>query len=131
MPDYTITVAEVRNFVPNAAEVIVVEFIALLSGVDACLEGAGITEDTGRSLKRLAVAHMAQVTLNAGRGAVVSESVPAGSRSFSAWRGTEGLDTSPYGSMLKGLDWSGCVVGFFDADGASGGPKLFLGTAGT
>ena len=131
MPDYTITVAEVQVFVPKAPSALVSQFVALLSGVDACLEGQGVTEDTGKALKRLAAAHMGQLTLNDGRGAVVSESAPAGSRGFAAWRGSEGLDASPFGSMLKGLDWSGCVVGFFDADGASGGPKLFLGTAGT
>lgn len=131
MTDYTITRAEIKTFVPKAADALIDQFVALLSGVDACLEGQGVTADTGKALKRLAGAHMAQLTLNDGRGVVVSESAPAGSRSFAAWRGTEGLGTTSFGSMLKGLDWSGCVVGFFDADGASGGPKLFLGTAGT
>lgn len=131
MADYTITAAEVLVLVPSASGAILTEFISLVNGADACLEGQGITDDTGKSLKRLAVAHMATVTLNGGRGVVTSESVPAGSRGFAAWRGQGGLEASPFGSMLKGLDWSGCIVGIFDADGASGGPRLFIGTAGT
>lgn len=126
MADYTITAAEIKAFVPTAADVLLDQFVVLLSGVDACLEGAGVTEDTGKSLKRLAGAHMAQLTLNAGRGAVVSESVPAGSRSFAAWRG-EGLGSSAFGTLLKNMDRSGCLTGFFENDG----PNLFLGTAGT
>lgn len=131
MPNYTIPVAQVRALVPTASETLLTEFITLIDTVDACLEGQGVADATGQSLKRLAVAHMAQLTLNGGRGAVVSESVPAGSRGFSAWRGQGGLEATPHGSMLKGLDWSGCLVHIFDADGASGGPRLFLGTAGT
>lgn len=128
---YSITSAEVLLLVPGATLALVNEFISLVDVVDACLEGQGITEASGQSMKRLAVAHMSQLTLNGGRGAVVSESVPAGSRGFAAWGGREGLDGTPFGSMLKGLDWSGCLVGLFDADGVSGGPRLFLGTAGT
>jgi hypothetical protein len=129
--DYSITAAEVLILVPSATPATLTEFIALVDGVDACLEGQGVTEGTGKSLKRLAVAHMATLTLNSGRGVVTSESVPAGSRGFAAWKGTGGLEASPFGSMLKGLDWSGCLTFLFDADGASGGPRLFLGTAGT
>lgn len=131
MADYTITVAEVKVLVPSAIDVLVTEYVSMLAAVDACLEGAGVTSEAGKSLKRLAVAHVAQLTLNGGRGAVVSESVPAASRSFAAWRGQGGLEGTPYGSMLKSLDWSGCLVHLFDADGASGGPYLYIGTAGT
>lgn len=126
MADYTITAAEIKVYVPAAADALLTEFVALLSSVDACLEGAGVADDTGKSLKRLAGAHMAQLTLNGGRGAVVSESVPAGSRSFAAWRG-EGIAATSFGSMLKTLDRSNCVTGFFE----QGGPHLFLGTAGS
>lgn len=131
MADYTITAAEVQVLVPSASTPTLTEFIALIDGADACLEGQGVADVTGKSLKRLAVAHMATITLNGGRGVVTSESVPAGSRGFAAWKGTGGLEASPFGSMLKGLDWSGCLTNLFDADGASGGPRLFLGTAGT
>ena len=128
MADYTITVPEVKVLVPAAIDAIVAEYIALLTTVDACLEGAGVVEASGKSLKRLAAAHMSQLTLNGGRGAVVSESVPAGSRSFAAWRGgTIGLASTPFGAMISSLDRSGCITGLFDMDG----PHLFLGTAGT
>ena len=128
MADYTITVAEVKVLVPSALEVLITGFISLLSSVDACLEGQGIPDESGKSLKRLAAAHMSTLTLNSGRGLVTSESVPAGSRSFAAWKGgTRGLSMTPFGSMVLSLDKSYCVAGFFDYDG----PNLFLGTAGT
>lgn len=126
--DYTITLAEVKVLVPSALDVLVTEFINLMGSVDACLEGQAVPDETGKSLKRLAVAHLSTLTLNSGRGLVTSESVPAGSRSFAAWKGgTKGLSMTPFGSILLSTDKTQCVAGFFDNDG----PNLFLGTAGT
>lgn len=128
MADYTITFAEVQALVPSATEALTTQFIAMLSGVDACLEGQAVPDELGKSLKRLAVAHLSVLTLNGGRGVVTSETVPAGSRSFAAWKGgTKGLSMTPFGSILLSLDGSLCVTGFFDLDG----PHLFIGTAGT
>lgn len=128
MADYTITVAEVKVLVPTAVDVLVTEFINLVNGVDACLEGSAVPDETGKSLKRLAVAHLSTLTLNSGRGLVTSESVPAGSRSFAAWKGgTKGLSMTPFGSILLTTDKTNCVAGFFEQDG----PNLYIGTAGT
>lgn len=128
MADYTITVAEVKVLVPSAVDALVTEFINLVSSVDACLEGKAVPDETGKSLKRLAVAHLSTLTLNSGRGVVTSESVPAGSRGFAAWKGgTKGLSMTPFGSILLTTDKTNCVAGFFEQDG----PNLFIGTAGT
>ena len=128
MVDYSITAAEVAVFIPVSVEM-AAAFIAVVDQADACLEGASVEQELGKTLKRLAVAHMVFLTQNSGRGAVTSEGAPSGaSRGFAAWSG-KGVSGSPFGSMIDGLDASGCLVGIFGNIG-SARPSLFFGAAG-
>ena len=129
MPDYSITLTEVQALVPTGNEFVITNYITLVMSSDACLEGAGVPDDIGKALKRLAVAHVAQLMSNGGRGAVTSESAPSGaSRSFAAWATGKGLYATAFGQLLKAQDRTGCVTGFLEADA---GPSLFIGSVGT
>ena len=128
MADYTITATEVAAFIATPAE-ITAAYIAVIDEVDPCLEGARVEEERGKTLKRLAVAHMIFLTQNSGRGAVTSEAAPSGaSRGFAAWSG-RGISGSPFGSMIDGLDASGCITGIFGNIGSER-VGMFLGAVG-
>lgn len=113
-----ITVEDVKNGFPTTVgddEIDVL--IEVISDADACLDGASVSDARQRILKIYGVRHMLHMQANSGRGNITSEHAPNGaSRSFSAWRGV-GVNASPFGSLLKQLDVSGCVVGLLESSG--------------
>ena len=117
MADYTITISEVHSggFESLAAHAEVEALIAMASGADACLEGAGVADVVGRQLKIYAVRHVLTMTANGGRGQVTSEGSASGaSRSFKAFDGSR-LTGTTYGAALAAMDASGCVTALFAA----------------
>lgn len=117
MADYTITVADVRDggaFQTSASDDEVTSVIEVVSTVDACLDGAGVSDVMGKLQKKFAARHMLTLAANSGSGAVASRSTPIGaSISFATWQGVS-LGATPFGQMLQGLDRSGCFSGLFE-----------------
>ncbi|MES1987454.1 MAG: hypothetical protein V4440_05385, partial [Pseudomonadota bacterium] len=93
-----------------------VRLYEVIDGADACLDANGVPESKQKILKIYGVRHMLAMQANSGKGTVKSERAPSGaSRSYSDWQG-KGVEATPYGSMLKQLDSTGCVVGILQND---------------
>lgn len=115
--DYAITISDVRagGFETAAADAEISALIAMAGGADACLEGAGVSDEAGKTLKVYAIRHVLSLTANGGNGQVTSQSSASGaSRSFKAFDGSR-LTGTPYGAALASMDTSGCVTALFAA----------------
>jgi len=72
-----ITVADVKNGYPTTVPDDEIQMlINIVDIADACLDGAGIPDDTQKALKIYAVRHMLQMQANAGKGAIRSQTAP-------------------------------------------------------
>lgn len=112
----TITVSDVKSGYPTTVSDAEIELlIEVVDGADACLDGAAVPESKQKILKIYAVRHMLQLQANGGKGSVRSHSAPSGaSQSFSSWQQGTGVESTQFGSLLKQLDTSGCIVGLIE-----------------
>jgi len=113
-----ITVADVKNGYPTTVPDDEIQMlIDVVDLADPCLDAAAVPDAKQKVLKIYGVRHMLAMQANGGKGTVTSQHAPSGaSQSFSAWKG-QGVTATPYGSMLKQLDVTGCVVGLLENDG--------------
>ena len=117
MADYAITVADVKSgFDTAASDAEITALIAVADLADACLEGAGVADAIGQTLKTYAVRHILTLTANSGAGQVTQQSSASGaSRTFKAFEGSR-LTGTPFGAALAALDSTGCVTGLFSSN---------------
>lgn len=109
-----ITAEDVNSYIPNSLPTSVINgFISIVDGVDSCLDGNSVPDNTQEALKLAAVAHM--VALSGGNsGEITSERSRTGAAvSYKQSEGGTGLSATSYGRLLQQLDTSGCLVGLF------------------
>lgn len=118
-----ITVEDVKNgFETTVADDEIELLIEVVDAADACLDGASVPDSKQKILKIYAVRHMLQMQSNGGKGTVTSERAPNGaSRSYANWSG-KGVEATTFGSLLKQIDSSGCMVAILE----NSGPKLMI-----
>lgn len=115
---YEITNVDVTNGFNTSVPTSEIDLlISVVDNSDECLTANDVADDEGRVLKIYAVRHMLVLSANSGSGTVRSQTAPSGaSQSYGGWKQGEGLNSSPYGNLLKQLDVYGCVTKLLEND---------------
>lgn len=103
-----ITVEDVNAFYSSGKPDIVVQsVIDFISTADACLDGAGISDEQQKLLKIYACCH--QLTLMNGGQVTAERSMTGDSVSYAAPAAAKGLDSTSWGMMLKSMPGASCI----------------------
>lgn len=116
----TITPSDVNDFYPSgASDAVINALIAFIDQADACLDAAGISDETQKLIKIYAVCHM--LTMQGGGGVKSESDMDGESVTFGNAFDKQGLAGSPWGSMLGSMEGYSCIAALIDKPRRSSG----------